>query len=238
MMLVPAVSGRRTTARPRVRPQPPAPAFVNDEARAIARHVSRDVCGARIRALDHPGGATCRTDCAGRAADAGDYDQHRRAPAGAPRPTRRKPRGTRRPTSPRPSGAAGLPAAPDRRHLPHAQDNTGDALGTPIPKAQRSGGVVATCLTPRRVAIPSERARGFRLWCSAPATNIHWSTFVPTPLSVLRVARRQVSRQPAGEYTVRLSRPLLLAVRRSGHRARLPFAAAACVPAPHPVPIA
>jgi len=44
-------SGR--TPLPTRPPLPPAPAFVNDEARAIARHVSRDVCGARIRAPDH-----------------------------------------------------------------------------------------------------------------------------------------------------------------------------------------
>ena len=35
MILVPADFGQRHTARPRVRPQPPAPAFVNDEARAV-----------------------------------------------------------------------------------------------------------------------------------------------------------------------------------------------------------
>ena len=54
MILVPADYGQRTTARPRVRPQNPAPAFVNDEARRIRRHVSRDVSGARRRAPDHP----------------------------------------------------------------------------------------------------------------------------------------------------------------------------------------
>ena len=44
-----------------------------------------------------------RTDCAGRATGAGEYDQHRRAPTGAPRPARHKPCVARRPTSPRPS---------------------------------------------------------------------------------------------------------------------------------------
>ena len=62
----------------------------------------------------------------------------------------------------------------------------------------------------------------------APATHLPGRAFAPVPRSVLRAARRQVSRQAAGGYTRHLSRPLHLAGRRSGHRAHLPFAAAAC----------
>ncbi len=165
MSLVPADSGQRTTAHPRVRPQHHAPAFVNDEARAVARHVSRDVCGARVRAPVQLGR---------RVTDA------RIVPA-VPRvlattsSTVARPRARRVPSvTNRASHAAQHPRGhqcgrttvrTDRRHLPHAQDNTAGAAGTPIPTAQWSGvgDYTATCHTPRRVGIPSERACGFRL---------------------------------------------------------------------------
>ena len=99
MILVPADFGQRHTARPRVRPQPPAPAFVNDEARRSggASHDPRTVPAFRRRL--HPG----RLSTPG--------EQRRfvrglrlRAPAGAPPAIRRRSSGTRRPTSARPSG--------------------------------------------------------------------------------------------------------------------------------------
>ena len=46
----PAVFQRRNTCRRKRPSRPPASACVNDEARRLRRHVSRDVCGVRCRA--------------------------------------------------------------------------------------------------------------------------------------------------------------------------------------------
>ena len=65
MILVPADFGQRHTARPRVRPQPPAPAFVNDETRRSggASHDPRAVPAFRRR--NHPlGGFPTGSYCA------------------------------------------------------------------------------------------------------------------------------------------------------------------------------
>ena len=121
MSLVPAASGRRHTVRPRVRPQTPAPAFVNDEARRLRRHVSRDVSGARFARLLTLAACDRRTDCVGRAAGAGS--EYRPAPSRARGRAASRPSQTARRTPPNTPAAIRCgrnTCRPRSPHLPQA----------------------------------------------------------------------------------------------------------------------